>query len=223
MSDYKMLGKIRGLNTDEFQTPGDEEVEVAVTSMGEQLITNAVAPGVEVSRIGRAFKVNTTSSVASVIALPTTAVTIALYNNEPDGGRSYIIDQVFAMFTTNSAAIDTVGIIGCLGQVREAIPANSALVVQNLIGGTKLDTRARTIIGGTALPGTTGFAGQWFPIGSSVAAAVTSLPGFQQTVDVQGRFIVMPGRYFALHTLGTVITISAQVGLIWHEKYLLEG
>jgi hypothetical protein len=69
--------------------------------------------------MGRAFYTNTTTAVASVVALPTTAVTLALYNNAPDGGRSLVIDWVGAINIVAGAATGQSEIIGNLGQVRE--------------------------------------------------------------------------------------------------------
>ena len=169
------------------------------------------------------FWVNTTTNVAAVTAIPTTAVILALYNGENDGGRSYIIDQVWAMITTDGAAnIKHAGLIGCLGQVREAIPTDAGLAIKQTNGMGNTDTRAKTLTS-TTVPGTTGIAANWFPLGYSVNSGVAALPGYQIMVDTFGKYLVPPGRYFALHLLASVNTISAQVGVMWHEKVLLNG
>lgn len=221
--ECKIWGMVRGLMLDNLP-PGREDQQVHLTEQAEMLVAQGTAPYSEIVRQGRAFYVNTTTAVASVVALPTTAVTLALYNNEPDGGRSYIIDQVWALYTVNSAAVVHNGIITNLSQTRCALPANSALLPKKCNGmGPAYDTKAITIVGGTALDAITGLAINWFPLGQSVNAAITSLPGFQQVVNVDGRYIVPPGRYFAVHTLGSVVSTSAQMGIVWHEKVITLG
>lgn len=222
--DSHVLGKVRGLIPDFLLPAGREDEQFHLSGQGDIQTSTPAAPYQEIVRNGRSFWANTGTAVASVTAIPTTAVAIALYNNEPDGGRSYVIDDVWALYTANTAvALVHAGIIACLGQVREAIPTNSAATVKQYAGMGKNDTRARTIIGGTALPATTGIAANWFPLGAAVNGAVVTLPGFQQRVNVDGRIIVPPGRYFAVHTLSSVTTTSAQMGISWTEKQLVLG
>jgi hypothetical protein len=222
-NSFKFLGVVRGVMQDLLAT-GREDQQMHLSGQGEQLVAPAAAPYQEIVRQGRSFVVNTTSAIASVTALPSTAHGLALYNNESDGGRSYIIDRVWAMFTVNSgAALTHVGIIGCLGLVREAVPTDAALSIKQLNGMGNTDTRARTILAATALPAGTGITANWVALGPSINSAVNALPGFQQAVEVNGRIIVPPGRYFALHTLGSVTTSSAILGIEWTEKVILNG
>lgn len=225
-SEVKEFGKIRGLNTDVNYGMGNEETEIELSGQGEQLHAQGAANYCEIGRQGRSFWINTVTQVASVIAMPTTAVGFAIYNNEPDGGRSYVIDQVWILLTANATIKGQAGMVGCLGQVREAVPTNAmsaTIICKNTNGMGKLDTRARVILAGTALPATTGFAGAWMPITNSVNAAVTSLPGMQQSYNLNGRYIVPPGRYFALHCVSAKIDIQCQYGILWTEKYLNLG
>jgi len=228
--EIKMLGKVRGIFLDLLPT-GREDEQLQLTGQAEQLVAQGSAPYQEIVRQGRCFMA-TNSAVATVTGIPTTAYALALYNNESDGGRSYVIDQVWALYTTNTAALPHVGIIGVLSTVREAIPAAATGATPRQMNGMgNSDTKAKICIaadnptGGGAglLPSTTGLAANWIPLGTSVNAAVTSLPGFQQVVQIDGKIIVPPGRYFALHTLGSVTSSSAQLGVMWHEKLLTLG
>jgi len=221
--DLKVLGEVRGIFMDLLPTSRDDE-QVQLSGQGEQLVAQAAAPYQEICRQGKMFWVNTIVDVAAVTTIPTTAVLLAIYNNENDGGRSLIIDQVWALVTTDAAAnIKHAGVIACLGQVRETAPADQALTIKQCNGMGNTDTRVRTIISGTALPAGTGLAANWFPVGYSVNSGVASLPGYQIMVDVWGRYIVPPGRYFAVHVLASVSTIEAQMGIMWHEKVILNG
>jgi len=226
MSDISINGRVRGLNIDQFEEPLNEEVELRLSGQAEQLSALATSPYQENVRMGRNFYVSNAiaSPIAAVTAIPTTAVILALYNNEPDGGRSYVIDYVWAFnVAVTSVTIFHAGMIGCLGQVREAIPTNAAPVIKSSSGTGKLDTRARTIVSGTALPATTGLATNWFPLGDSWVNSVVTLPGHAQIVNVDGRIIVPPGRYFATHVLSSITTHTYIMGIGWTEKNLMLG
>jgi hypothetical protein len=228
----KVFGKIRGIFLDLLPSNREDE-QLHLSGQAEQLIAFGAAPYQEIVRQGRAFMANTTTAVATVTAVPSTAYGFAIWNGESDGGRSYIIDAVAALFTVNGgAALVHDGIIGCLGLVREAAPASpTGATPKQMNGMGNADTKVKVILAadnpygggaGTVLA-TTGIAGNWFPIGNSVNSAVNALPGYQIWQNVDGRIIVPPGRLFLLHTLGSVNTSSAQLYIWWHEKVILNG
>lgn len=171
---------------------------------------------------GLAYSLKTATAVASVTAIPTTAVALAIYNSSPDGGPSVIIDRVWALMTVNSAAVAFGGIIGLLGQTRVAAPSDSGILSRsrNGLGGKSSIVISVT---STTVDAVTGVAAGWEPLGQTFVAGATSLPGMQQTYDVSGRIIVPPGRYFCLHTLASVTSCSAQMGVDWHERQLPLG
>ena len=229
-SETKILGKIRGIFLDLLPTNREEE-QIPLSGQAEQLYAQGAAPYQEIVRQGRAFMANTTTAVATLTAVPSTAYGFAIWNGESDGGRSYIVDQIGALYTVNNAALPHVGIIACLGLVREGLPTCTNPVPKQMNGMGNADTKVKVILNadnpyaggaGTVLT-TTGIAGNWFPIGPSVNAAVTSLPGFQQVVNMDGRIIIPPGRLLLIHTLGSVNSSSAQLYIWWHEKVLLNG
>jgi hypothetical protein len=228
----KIMAKVRGIMMDLLPS-GREDEQPHLTGQAEQLVAFGAAPYQEIVRQGRSFMANTTTAVASVVAVPSTAYGFAIWNGESDGGRSYIIDMVGALYTVNGgAALIHNGVIGCLGLVREAAPTSptGATPKQNN-GMGNADTKVKVILAadnpyaggaGTVLV-TTGIAGNWFPIGNSVGSAVNALPGFQSVVPMDGKLIVPPGRLFLLHTLGSVNTTSAQLYIWWHEKVIVNG
>ena len=228
----KIFGKIRGIMMD-LLPAGREDEQPHLSGQAEQLIALGSAPYQEIVRQGRAFMANTGTAVATAIAIPATAVFgFIIYNNESDGGRSYMIDQIGALYTVNSGnALAHVGMIGCLGTVREAVPTAAAITPRQLNGMGNMDTKARFVLtgdnawalGATLAPPTSVFTANWFPIGNSVNTAVNALPGFQTVANLDGRIIIPPGRLFAVHTLGSVITSSAQIFISWHEKVIVNG
>jgi hypothetical protein len=225
--DVNLIAQVRKVleGIDGGVSPGATE-QAGMTSQLELLIAAGSAPYREVVRMGRAFAVSNVTATAAVVAVPTTAVSVALYNNAPDGGRSLVIDWVGAQNVVSTAVATQAQLLVLVGQVREAAPTDAALAIKKLngYGGGTADTVVRTIVGGTALPAATGIAANWFPFGPSVGKpGVAGTPGYGLWAAVDGRIIVPPGRYFAVQVIASVVgeTFISQVG--WHEVQLLLG
>lgn len=224
MDEIVMLGKVRGLAVDHAESPQKPKVQIALTGQAEQLVVHSVSPYQEIVRQGRTYWVANAiaTPVAAVTAIPTTAACLSIYNGEADGGRSYVINYVWSFVVAVTAITQFHwGMIGCLGQVREAIPTAGAPVIKNAAGTFKNDTLCRPVI--AALPAGTGLAANWFPIGDTCYSSVVTLPGMSQWIPIDGRIIVPPGRYFAVHTLGSLTTFTVIMGIGWTEKQLFLG
>lgn len=224
--DVKVIGRIRKLLEGiDAGAPGDDE-QIALTQQLEQLVAMGASPYGEITRLGRAYKVGTAAAVAAVVAIPTTAAMLQLYNNEPDGGRALVIDWVAASGVAKTAAAGQAQILVCVGQVREAAPTDAALPIikMNGLGGGNGDTRVRTVLTATALPATTGLAANWMPWGPAVGApGAAATPGDGLWVPVDGRIVVPPGRFFAMHVLADVVGSTFQAFIGWHEKQMTLG
>ena len=74
------------------------------------------------------------------------------------------------------------------------------------------------------LPATTGLAAYWKPLGSSVInnqVDASDLICGHHVCEINGRFIVPPGRYFAINCVdGTTFGQFYHLGIEWTEKYL---
>jgi hypothetical protein len=224
--DVKIIGRVRKLLEGiDSASVGDDE-QIALTQQLEQLIAPSSAPYREITRMGRAFQITTSTAVAAAAAIPSTSGGLSLYNNEADGGRSYVIDFISANGVATAAAVGHAQLLVLIGQVREAIPANSALIAKKLngMGGGTNDTKARTILTGTALPATTGISNDWFPVGQGLErASATSLPGAGLYWEANGRIICPPGRYFSMQVLADTAASTFQLCMSWHEVQLTLG
>jgi hypothetical protein len=224
MSEVQVNGRIRQLlEVLDDLAVGNDDLTMGMGPHRELLVALGASSYQESVRNGRAFWVNTTTAVASVVALPTTATALAIYNNEPDGGRSYIIDWVAAQNIVSGAATGNSTIIANLGQTRAAVPTDAGLAIKKANGlGLGKDTRAMTITAGT-VDAVTGVAANWFPLGSSVGKPGAVAVGVSIWVPVDGRLIVPPGRWFATHTFSDIVTDTFQMYIAWHEKQLRLG
>jgi hypothetical protein len=202
---------------------GGNDAGLTLTHQLELLIAPGASPYGEIVRPGRAFWIGTTAAIGAVVAIPTTAHMLSIYNNEPDGGRTYVIDWVAAQNVVTTAVAAQAQIIVNVGQIREAIPTDSGLTIKKLnglgSGAVRGDTKALSILNATALPAGTGLAANWFPWGmNATKPGVAATPGYGLWAPVDGRMEVPPGRYFAMHVLANVVgeTFVAFIG--WHEK-----
>lgn len=228
--EFSLKARIRKLmEAFDAEVSGGDPRDIVLTQQLELLVAAGATSYQETVRAGRAFWTGNTASVAAVVAVPTTAVMLALFNNDADGGSSLIIDWVAASGVAKTAAAGQQQMLGLIGQVREAAPTAAAITFKKrngLSGGvnTQVNSKAIPIIGGTALPANTGIAANWFPIGpafGSPGAAAT--PGHGAYYTLNGDIIVPPGRYFAMHVLADVVG-STYLGFIgWHEKLIALG
>jgi hypothetical protein len=219
-----IVGRVRKLLEGIDASAVSDEEQLTLTAQLEQLIAASASPYQEIVRMGRSFQVTTTTAVAAGITIPSTAGGLSLYNNEPDGGRSYVIDFISANGVATAAASGCAALIALQGQVREAIPTNSALIAKKLngLGGGTNDTKARTILTGTALPAGTGIAADWFFVGAGIERArVASFPGGGLYWAAEGRVICPPGRYFSMQVIADTAASTFQLCIAWHEKQLL--
>lgn len=224
--DVNVIGRVRKLLEGIDAEAAGASGQIGLTPQLEQLIAAAAAPYREIVRMGRAFQITTTTAVAAAAAIPSTTGGLSLYNNEADGGRSYVIDFISANGVATAAAAGHAQLLALIGQVRETAPTNSALIAKKLngLGGGTNDTRARTILTGTALPATTGIAADWFPVGPGLErAAAASLPGQGLYWQADGRVIVPPGRYFSMQVLADTAASTFQLCIAWHEVQLQLG
>ncbi len=210
----KTLEGIDGSSPDTAQQP-------TLNDQLEQYTAAGASPYEEITRSGRSFHVRNTVAVAAVVAFPTTTANLQLYNNEPENGRSYVIDYLYFANVVSTAVVAHAQMLALIGQVRETAPTDAALVIQQLNGVGKKDTVARTVLTGTALPATTGIAGLWMAVGpQAIKTDAVATPGYGAGFEVNGRIVVPPGRFFATQVLANVVGETFITGIMWHERQL---
>jgi hypothetical protein len=95
------------------------------------------------------------------------------------------------------------------------------MTIKQLNGGGKNDTRVRVVT--AALPAGTGIATNWFALETNVNTVVASLGGWAIEAYVDGRIIVMPGRFFGVHVLASAVGLTPMCQIYWTEEMLLNG
>ncbi|MFA5384143.1 MAG: hypothetical protein WC364_05690 [Eubacteriales bacterium] len=196
------------------------EKNVECSEDGGLHITQSGAEYEELTRSGYSFSCISSTTAAGVVALPTTAAQLSIWNSADDGGRSIIIDALFAVNIVNGATLGQAGLIYVLGQTRVASNAGT-LVPRKLNGkGPGSDTVALCGDSGTALDAVTGVAIGWTPIGPSVNVSVVSLPGLVLWAPIDGRLIIAPGHLLGINVMTSNVENTWRAGAMWHEKQI---
>ena len=206
----------RGTTSTELSAQGNDA--------GELLVAAGMAEYEETSRSGLGMHVIATTATAAVVALPTRAAGIAMSNSAEDGGKSIIIDAIFAVNDTGHAVLGQSGLICVVGQTDVAMVARTLIPRKNNGNGPAYNAVANIAAGGgTVLDTITGVAIGWMAVGTSVNLSVVSLPGLILWAPIDGRIIVPPARVFGVNVISANVENTWNCGIMWHEKQLTLG
>lgn len=230
MSNVNIFARVRKLLEAIDQSSPDTDQQATVNDQLELLMANAASPYGEVTRVGRAFETHTTTAIAAVVALPTTAAMLSMWNGEPDNGRSYVVDRVWGLRIVSTTAIASqASLIGCLGQTRvTTLGAASGLARNALNGNGGADSKSTTFLNAVALDAVTGVTGNWRVLpgqtgGLKISAGAATVGGDFVNAEVNGRIIIPPGRAFGVHVFAPLVGETFLCGIEWHEKKLVLG
>jgi hypothetical protein len=192
---------------------------IECSEAGSAFVDYGAAPYEEITRDGKSFSGISTTARAGVVALPTTACNVSLYNTAPSGGKSAVIDAIFAVAIAAHTTIGQSGLIYVVGQTAVASSAG-ALVPRKLNGLGPGSDSVCLLADGTALDAVTGVAIGWLPAGPTVNAGVISVPGVVLWCPMDGKVIVSPGHLFAVNVMTSNVENTFNCGIMWHEKQL---
>lgn len=194
------------------------------TSLGSLSVAQIEPPKTERARIGARFNAvngNGSTFLAPIQAFPTTTATMLLYNPEPDGGKSYAIDQAYAFLASGTPDVGG-ALLGCISQEKCTAPTKSTgqngsyanVVISGLAGKSGGASRglfatAQTLLSTPA----------WFPVDSKPQATATAkIAAAVYHGEVQGGACVPPGFGFGLVVLaGAGTTPLFGFGVVWDE------
>ena len=216
--ESKMLGWVRGGAVPNYGE--GTETELALTNLGGAFVAQELPPLTGTVARGRSYWASTTTAAAPVIAIPTTAALIGLWNGEPDNGKSYVIDSVFVVQVAVTAAVQNVGILANVSQAQIATAIANTITPRSLRAGLGYSGAARVAVGIT-LNAADGVAANWMPIGTTPSPSNTLQIGTVVDYDVGGRIIIPPKGQLSLSALAGAATASSiQIGMRWHEVIL---
>jgi hypothetical protein len=213
----KIAGRVRGLFAGNYPENREEE-QFHVNSRGDQLVSQGLPLQTEIVRLGDSWQVISSAGIAALTALPTTTAGLTLWNGEPDGGKSYVIDSVGnSEIVVDVTQSNMTALFVMLGKPPVTAPTDAALVIRSLSGRT-YGGRARTVVGGTVVND------GWFPAGTSAPAAPAVAGSAWKQMDwpLNGLYIVPPGGSFNIHAVKVAATAAQNLlNIRWHEVQLI--
>ncbi len=156
------------------------------------------------------------ATTAAVIAPPTTASIFTLQNNEVDGGKAYIILDVFATCIAAPATLNNMGIMGVVNNAKVSIQTAS-------VTPFNLKARSGQTYGGAgilAAPGANVVDTGWSAFSNSVTGNIASLPGMTIYQPLNGLIVVSPGGLIGLTVIANATGVTVQLGCTWAEVQL---
>lgn len=195
----------------------ERETNVQASRNGALYVAQGLPPYTEMSRRGEGWSMMNTAALAALVVRPTTVSQSTLYNNNPSGGPSFIIDRVFCFNLVSTAAQARFGIWLCLHKYMTA-PTSPEITVAN---GNTGKVGTGDAIGAIFKTPATVLDDGWFPWGSSVDTEPTGvLPGPQISVEVAGRLIVPPGRGISIQVVASAVADTFTTGFSFYREQL---
>jgi hypothetical protein len=191
---------------------------IVANERGEVCVVQALPPIAELVRLGNSYFVVGTG-VAPVVALPTTAAHLSLWNGEPPGGKSYLIDAIGTAVTTTSAAAVNLGLGVQLNVTNPITNPTGAIAIKSLSGkanyGGKGNAKASLAVTNDSA---------WHQVGTELVCANASNLTLNVEYPVYGRYIVPPQGMFSLASLANAVsTLICTPIIFWHEVQLTLG
>ena len=182
---------------------------IQMNTQREVFVAQGLPPYTEMARRG-GFSVMNTTALAALVVRPSTVANLTLFNNEAAGGKSYVIDRLFAFNLVSTAAQARHGLWACVHKPMAKPTADITAIAsssgKNYGGLAVVDTGATVADDG------------WFPWGPWGDVEPTGvLPGGILTVNVEGRLIVPPGCGISTQVVSSVVGNTYTTGFSWYE------
>lgn len=188
-----------------------QNVSVKATREGDLYIAQNLPPYTLAAAAGRGWQVMSTSGAAALEVRPSTAALGTLWNGEAGGGKSYVIDRMFAHLLAGPSSGYKWALWACVQEEVSAIGDADITAIQSMNGKANYGGNARFDIDDTVVDD------GWFPWTDS--QDVTSADGPTKIANVEGRMIIPPKCGLSLHVVGKD-SCSMIVGCSWYEVQL---
>lgn len=181
---------------------------LGMNSRGDLRVAQALPARSELVRLGCGYscKIATASAFAPVAAEPTTLMNLEIFNNNPAGGMSLLIDKVDAFSITSITAASSFTLLGQVVPAPATAPTDdTAQLIVSLSGKVNAAPAVKR-----AVAQTHAVANKWVTLGLSNGGPAASI-GAGASADVYGLIIVPPGASFGVNVIaGTAVGTMVQ-------------
>ena len=185
---------------------------VRSNSEDELFTAQGLPPYTELARRGLSWATMSTSAVAGLVVRPTVAAAFEIFNGYQAGGKSLIIDRIFAFQLVSTAVNNGAGIWAMVTTPKAAVTSGS-FVVSGMTGKTydgPVIAAAATVVVDVG----------WFPYGPQYIGTNAATPGGAWEALIEGRLIIPPKCSLALHVVSSIVGDTFTQGASWHEVQL---
>ena len=209
-----------GTLVDALTRTSHRSLHLDLNDIGDLQVAQGLPPCTEMARRGHGWRVTTTTAAASLVVRPDTVALLTLWNGEgTGGGKSYIIDRIFAHMLVSDNAQGRFLLWACIHPQGMTKPtADLAPSATNLTGltGRLYSGMAVADINATVVDN------GWYPVSSSVDYEPTGvLPGAGIVANIEGRLIVPPQGGISIQVVASDPDESTScVGISWYEEKL---
>lgn len=210
--------RLSGVVQKMFKVQQGADQELRLTSMGSLSVAQAELPMVEAVRTGRFFKGGCgiiANAIAPDTAIPTTSAALALFNGEPDGGRTIFIEALsFALLSGTAAAGAALFAAVSNGKLATAVSAMATGYGVGPASGLTKHKSAALFGTGITLPASS----VWDLIGANFQLAAANVGQGDQPFEIRGGIAIPPGYALGLSVVsGAGTTPKYGIGVRFAE------
>lgn len=213
----KIAGRVRGLFAGNYPENREDE-QFHLNTRGDQLIAQALPELTEIVRLGDSWQVMTSTAIAALTAVPTTTGALNLWNGEPAGGKTYVVDSIGSVeVVVDATQANMTAMFVMNNKTPVTAPTDAALTIRSLSGRT-YGGRARTTVNAAVTND------GWFPAGTSAPPAPAAAGSAWKQIDwpLKGLYLVPPGGQFCVHAAKVAATASQMQFVIrFHEVQMI--
>lgn len=224
----KIAARVRGLFSGNYPENNEDE-QLIMNNRGDLSVVQGLPELAELVRLGGSYQAQTATGLAALTALPTTTAAMSIYNGEPAGGKSYLIESFGSWeAVVDATQADTTALFAMLNAGTVAALSTGTVIVPGT-GFRSMSGRkgygGRAIVNGGAT-GTTVTNDGWFAHGAEAQAPLApAAAGAIWKVNearVRGLYLVPPGGQFNIQTVKVAAAVAQQFWFLrWHEVQLL--
>ena len=194
-----------------------QPIALEVTNRGSLYVAQDLPAMADLVNSGVVWSGGEATLVASVIAPPTTTAQISLYNNEPEGGRSYLVLRDYAIIGAVPAGLSQAGLSHCIHKDKPTTRPTADIAAASI---TNMRARTGPYIGNAIIDlGATVADDLWKPLGYSILNAVSGV-GWQLDVWLDSLVILPPGGLYSIAVVASSTTVTTRAGFTWAEVQL---
>ncbi len=188
-----------------------------VSEEGGILVSQVYSPEIELTRRGNGLSAVSTSAVAALVARPTTLAMVTLANDEPAGGKSYIMESAFAFNLVSTALAEGASIwlcvhpVGSSEAITDNISARGNLTGKPVVnpGHSKFGTEDTVLDDG------------WFPWGPHLPITLVGVtPSGAIVAPIDGKIIIPPLARLSMQVVAGLTTDTFTAGFRWYEEQM---